>query len=242
MKIAVLLCATLALARSPAFASVYGLDLTVHACPGNPGSSADAGILDCAGGQMVTLLATFVPQDPVTDLNGIDAVFGITVAGDIASQATFWDFATNAAGVSVEAFRPSSGCAAPAYADTWQATNSGCSAAGVYPVYARSDYSRVVATAFRAPAMVAAAGQRLFGLVLRIDTGTSIEHSGNAARLGCTRPASIVLEQVMVRGAGGSSAALVTPAYAGSTVMLNGGTTPVAARATTWGRLKSLYR
>ena len=72
MKKIVLCCAAMALVASSAFAS--GVDLTVTACPGNAGASNDAGLLDCAGGQVVQLLATFLPNESISDLVGIDVV------------------------------------------------------------------------------------------------------------------------------------------------------------------------
>src|SRR5262245_49164285 len=69
-----------------------GADLSVVACPGNPGASADAGLLDCAGGQTLTLLVTFMPAENYPDLAGIDGVLSIAVSGDLGTTATFWDF------------------------------------------------------------------------------------------------------------------------------------------------------
>ena len=149
MKKIALLCAASMLVVSSAFAS--GVDLTVNACPGSAGASNDAGQLDCAGGQVVTLLATFLPNENLSDFVAIDVVYMVNVAGDIGSDATFWNFATNSDALDVQSGRPASGCSD--YAATWDDTGAGAGSLGVFPLDQYPSYpsnvSRVVALAYR---------------------------------------------------------------------------------------------
>ena len=64
-----LLGIALALMAAPSFA--VGVDLTVNACPSSPSASSDAGALDCAGGQLLTLYLTFQPAEPISELSAL---------------------------------------------------------------------------------------------------------------------------------------------------------------------------
>ena len=70
MKKTLIISAALCLFAASAFAS--GINLTVTACPNNTGAGNDAGTLDCLGGGIVTMLATFQPAEGIADLVGLD--------------------------------------------------------------------------------------------------------------------------------------------------------------------------
>lgn len=243
MKKLFLLVAAMALVASTAFAG--GVDLTVNACPGNAGAALDAGTLDCAGGQVVTLLATFLPNEALSDLVAIDVCFDLNVAGDIGADATFWDFAANSAAIGSLQTRPSTGCSSPAYTNTWSPSGSGAGALGVYPltVGPTTNHSRIVALAYRPSILAVTAGQKLFGMQLSIDASNSVEGGNNAAAFGCTKAASITLNEVIPRAQSGvDGSSLSATGVLGQTVTFNGGTAALPAQKKTWGQLKSLYR
>jgi len=247
MKKIVLTCAALALVASTAFAS--GVDLTVIACPGNAGASNDAGSLDCAGGQVVTMLATFLPNEALSDLVGIDVVYMVNVAGDISSDANFWDFASNANAAGALHTKPSTGCSTSGsnYTATWSPSGSGAGSLGVYPVNTGPNYpsnvSRIVALAYRPTTLSVTANQKLFGMQLSIDASNSAEGGNNPTALGCTKAATVTLSEVIPRAlSGNDGSSLNTTALQGQAVTFNGGTAPVATHKKTWGQLKSLYR
>src|SRR5438045_2560887 len=127
MKRTLLALAAILLLASSAFAS--GVDLSVHACPGNAGVSSDAGTLDCASGQVLTLYAVFQPVAAIPDLVEVDMRFDLVVDGDLTSDATFWNFEhndgapNNEAGLTANRQRPATGCSG--YTNTWSAPGAG---------------------------------------------------------------------------------------------------------------------
>src|SRR5438128_8031015 len=92
MKKLLLVCATLALFATSAYAS--GVDLAFNACPGGTGATFDAGTQDCtATGPLSTAMyMVFQPADAALDLTAIDVTIDMQVQGDLSSSANFWDF------------------------------------------------------------------------------------------------------------------------------------------------------
>ena len=246
MKKLLLTCVALCLLASSAFAS--GLNLTVTACPNNAGSSNDAGTLDCAGGQMVTMLATFQPAEAIADLVGIDAILYITVNGDVNTTQNFWDISPtgtgNPTGMSTDHRRPATVCAAAAgnYTNTWNVASAGSAygAAIISP-----SRVRVAAQCQRPSILAVVPNQKLFGFQMTIDATTSIE-SGTGAALGCTSAAAVSLEQIAPGSQINLPTTVLTSPDAGSgkgqVVLFNGAAQPVSTSRHSWGQLKSLYR
>jgi hypothetical protein len=237
MKKVLLLCAAMALVASAAFAN--GVDLTVGACPGGLGVASDAGTVDCLNGQVVTFLGTFQPATAIPDLNGIDITFDFTVAGDLTSDANFWDFSAGNAAALGSAFTRAANCTA--YTNTWP---SG-SISGALGVFRTPNIQRIVAAAARSTGLATIANQKLFGIQLTVDASTSAEAGGVA--VGCTKAMAIVLNNIQPRTISGvDPQAEQSPAGFGQCVTANSASGTMCAavptRKHTWGRLKSLYR
>ena len=238
MKRTLMLIGALTLFAPSAFA--VGADLSVFACPDGPGASFDAGALDCAGGEALTLIATFMPQEALPDLAGIDLVFDLGINGDVNSDATFWDFANaNSAALGTLQTRLAIGC--NAYTDTWASPEgSGSGALGVYQSPARA---RIVALAYRPSPLAVLANEKLFGLRLTIDASTSLEAGGTTT--GCSKSVCIVLDELFPRTfSGNDGTALTSGSVFGNQVIINAGPFcfVIPTRKRTWGQLKSLYR
>ena len=144
MKKLLLISAALCLLATSAFAS--GVDLVVTACPGNAGSSNDAGTLDCAGGATLILLGVFQPAEAITDLVAADAILDFTVTGgDLGSSANFWDLqVNNSAALNGAPGRPSTLCVG--YTNAFGVANSGFAAAAAVQ---SSNRVRVATTSYR---------------------------------------------------------------------------------------------
>src|SRR5437867_4475256 len=178
MKKVLILCAAMLVVASQAFA--VGCDLSANACPGNAGAVADAGALDCAGGGVLVLDTTFMPNEALPDLAGIDVVYDYSIAGDVYTNANFWDFAAfNAAAIGSSHIRPATGCTG--YTATWSLSGSGSGALGVNFT---STHQRLVALAFRPSGLAITANQKLWGMQITVDGSTSTEFGGLAS--GCT--------------------------------------------------------
>ena len=224
-------------------ASAGGIDLTVNACPQNPGAGHDA-VLDCATGQTVSLLATFVPGSAMSDLIAIDVDLGVTISLgcdgpncvpacdlDLGSSATFWNFSQNT--TTSSHLRPA-GCLN--YVDTW---NVGGGASLALGSMTDACSSRISAICYRPSPIAVAANDRLFGVLVVVDGSTAVEAGGTLT--GCAHFANVTLRGIQPHAQSGNDGpALTNPALSGTSVHLND--SPVAVRATTWGRLKSLYR
>jgi len=89
MKKVLLFTGALALVAATAFAG--GIDLSVTACPDNAGASPVA-TMDCPGGGVLTILGTWSPNEPISDLSNLDGTLGYSVVGDLNSTDTFWNF------------------------------------------------------------------------------------------------------------------------------------------------------
>ena len=231
--------AFLSLLASSAFA--VGIDLSVAACPGDPGATATTGTLDCAGGHSVTLLATFMPAEPYTDLVAVDMLFDLALDVDVATNATFWDFEhANTEGLGTNHRMPASGCAT--YTNTWNPAGS----ASAWAAFVRSpSIVRILSLCYRPTNLAVLRNQRLFGMQLIIYTSTAIESQGTAT--GCTSSVCMVLQQALPGTASAQvNTPLTTPSVFGNQITINGGSNTkcfaVPAVRHTWGQLKSLYR
>ncbi len=239
-----LLFAALMLSAAPAHA--VGVDLSIGACPNNAGA-VSTGTLDCTGGQSLTLLVTFMPAEPISDLTGIVVVLQddfycdgpYCCSGDMNTTQTFWNFGLNTQAWSATRLRPSAGCVN--YLDTWDDPAGGSAAGGAS---VSNCASRITAVCFRKTLLSVQANQRLFGVQLTIDAGAAIEAGGTLT--GCQtglNPATIVLEEVDPSSASSSPTTLLTsPSVFGQVVRIAGIVPVVAAKRATWGQIKSLYR
>jgi len=245
MKKALVLAGLMAMCAATAFAAPAGVDLSFTACPLNVGSS-QAGVIDCAGGGILTALVTFAPAEAVTDLVAVDTIVDIFLnSGDVNSSADFWDFeTTNQAGVGMNHLRASSGCSTPtAYANTWNKTGAGVSLGAAKK---GAQYVRIAAGAYRPDNFAASAGQNLFGYQLSFDGSTAVEAGGTAN--GCSTPAIIVVQQAIPQSAAGAPTTTLTGPSNNTTPCssINGGVIAncqtVPTQRHTWSQLKSLYR
>jgi hypothetical protein len=242
MKKALALVAGMMLCASSAFA--VGADLSINSCPGGAGATSDAGALDCAGGGTLTMLGTFMPNEALPDLAGIDIVFDMQISGDVNSDATFWDFGNvNAAAVgSLHTRSTAAGCSA--YTNAWQPSGSGSGSLGVY----RSPtIVRVVALCYRPSGLATTANQKLWGIQMSIDASTSVEAGQGGVGTGCSKAACIVLNSIQPRAISGNDGLnLTSGSVFGNQVTVNGAAVSqclaVPTQKHTWGQLKSLYR
>ncbi len=240
MKAALLLLLLLCVRVVNAFAS--GCDLSVVACPVIPGSSHEAGMLDCAGGQVLALLATFRPAEPITDLVAADCILDFCVQGDVTGPASFWDMETaNAAALNIAGARPLTGCSN--YLNAFGVANSG-SAIGARRL--TESMVRIATTSYRPSNLSVARNTGVFAAMILIDASTSLEASGSG-QSGCTSPNAITLEQVMPGSANNNPVTLLdygSESSASQFVYVNsfGGGITVPAQRHSWGSLKALYR
>ena len=244
MKKLLLISAALCLLATSAFAS--GVDLVVTACPGNAGSSNDAGSLDCAGGATLILLGVFQPAEAITDLVAADAILDFTVTGgDLnAPSAAFWDLQTNnSAALNGASGRPATLCVG--YNNAFGVANSGFAAAAAVQA---SNRVRVATTSYRPSNLNAALNQKIFGFQLLLDLSTSAEASG-AGGNGCMLPIAFALEQIVPGSAANNPVTTLTsgatnpsPSATSQVVLANTSGQPVPAARHSWGQLKSLYR
>lgn len=236
MKRALLLAALLCVAATDAFA--IGCDLTVNACPGNAGASNDAGTLDCAGGAVLTLLATFQPAEVITDLVAADCILDFCVQGDITGSANFWDMETaNSGALNASPQRPTTGCTG--YLNAFGVANSG----SAFAAARRSESMvRIATTSYRPSNVAVNINAKVFAIALLIDASTSFEASGSPA-YGCLMPNGISLEQIIPGSANNSP---VTTLTSGSQmlnyVFVNGSGVVTPTQRHSWGALKAMYR
>ena len=235
--------ATTVLSLFATSAHAFGVDLTVNACPGNSAASADAGTLDCAGGQSVALLAAFMPYEAIPDLVGVDFRFVMQVSGDITAASAFWDFAdVNQGAVSVNGNAPATGC--DNYRNLWTGPNS----ASAWGAALRSPSNeRIATTCYNLPGagFAVAPNERVFGVQLLISTGSSVEAGG--AQPGCNAPVCIAVDQCIPGSLSNVPVTTLTsPSAMGILVTMNEGGPymcyAVPAVRHTWGQLKTLYR
>lgn len=231
MKQALLLCAAMTLCATTAFAS--GVDLSVGACPSNPGVS-DHATLECAAGQTLSLLVTFMPNEAIADLAGIDMILDVYLEGDL-DAANFWNFGYSSTAAGSNHARPADGCSN--YLDTWSATGSGSQLAFVRRT---PSIMRIGAVSYTPTPVAVAMNQRLFGMQLTIDASTSLE-SGSGTFTGCMRHATIIVLQLEPGSASGQPTTnLISGSVFTTEVVLNPDAVPTLRHS--WGRLKSLYR
>src|SRR5262245_53947932 len=88
-----ILCFSMCVAGAAFAAS--GIDLTLVACPGDPGALGVHQSVDCATTEPLVLLCSFVPAEAVPDLVAFDGILQITVVGDFDVN-PFWNFSSGA--------------------------------------------------------------------------------------------------------------------------------------------------
>jgi hypothetical protein len=226
-------------------ARAIGVDLNFVACPGNAGASQEATI-DCAGGGTLTLLMTFAPAEAISDLVAVDALVDVYLhAGDIHSDATFWDFQTvNQVALGLDHLRPASGCNSPFfYANTWNKAGAGVSLGALV----RSPRNvRIAAGSYRGDYFPVTANQRLFGWQMLLDAATSVEAGGSAS--GCSYPACVYMLQAIPQSAAGAPTTTLTgpssnlDPYMGINILRWYCVPPDPVIRRSWSQLKSLYR
>jgi hypothetical protein len=230
----------LLLLSTEAFA--IGADLTAVSCPGDSLSAASVATLDCAGGTLVTLVATFQPAESISDLVGLDMRFDVQIDGDLDTDSNFWDFARlDPTALRTSALRPATPSRACAgYTGTWDAAGSGVVQNAAFVSTTRE---QVAAFAYRPPPLSVVANAKLFACTLVIDPSTQIASGG--VLTGCCTHASITFSSATPRSASGLT---TTPLTSGSlttgVVSLNSSypCQAVPVRRHSWGQLKSLYR
>lgn len=250
MKKIALLTAACALVASAAFAAP-GADLSSGACPDNTGASSSH-IVDCAGGEFMTVLVTWSPNENIASLVGMDCLLETAVGGDLNNVAGFWNFdpaGCNPAAISNAFGRPSTGCSSPAYTATWG--NAGI--AGIATANRSATTEESAFNCARATNLSVTAGQRLFGSAIGVDASTSLEAGAGGTCTGCTLPVCLYLKQITPASSDANEhpTPLNTPTGNGAAqgisnlLTLNGGTglcATVPTHKNTWGQLKSLYR
>lgn len=182
------------------------------------------------------MLVSFAPQERISDLVRADAVIDLAVAGYLNTNATFWDFeSVNTAALSSSHLRPL-GCAS--YLNTFAVTGAGSSVSGHV---VSLQHIRIDLSAYRPTPVAVLAEQKLFGMQLMIDLGSSLEAGG--ASTGCGDAATLALTRLTPVSASGSTATAFdnTGDLLPHTVQVNPGFIDPVARQT-WGTLKALYR
>src|SRR5262245_34814103 len=221
-----------------------GIDLSVGACPGNPGSIGYDIAYDCSSGGSVVVLGTWSPAENIPSLTNLDGTLEIFFEGLNLDQAPFWNFdplGCHEGGLNISHLR-ADGCSAPvSFTNTFlgQSSGSTLTAARTGP----SDL-RIYFSCFRSDPVSVVRGQRLFGFQLLID-GTAASEAGGPCEGCCFDPALVWLE-----GRPGVSDGAIptplqiptgfTPGFASDMHFHN--CLPVPVRPRTWGQLKSLYR
>jgi len=222
-----------------------GVDITTVACAGNFGSLQD-GTLDCAGGGTFTLLMTFAPAERISDLVAVDALLDVYLhAGDIHSNATFWDFeSANQSALGVNHLRPPAGCAgAVNYVNVWNRPGAGAATAALVRT---PQNVRIAAGSYRPDNFIANANQTLFGWQLTIDASTSVESGGTGS--GCADPACIWIDQAIPESAAGAPTTTLLGSnldyypVVGVNVPFGYCIPPDPVVRRSWAQLKSLYR
>src|SRR5262245_26901480 len=234
--------------------AVGGIDLSVGACPGNPGAIKDVVPIDCASGNSIVILGTWAPAEAITNLVALDGVLELYVAGGL-DGAGFWDlaelpnrdeFGCNAGALSSNQARPATGCETPnTYKGCWDPIGSGTAvAAFYYPTDARGSIVRIAFTCYRPTLLSVSAGEKLFGFQLIIDGRNAVEVGGTCA--GCDQAATLTWIEATPGANGPPNPTILsspTGNFQGFGLQLSlDGSVPVPTVKRTWGQLKSLYR
>lgn len=218
-----------------------GVDLAVVSCAGNAGATSDIGTFDCAGGEVLNLLATFSTAESVPDLVALDMTMNLQVDGDVdlGTSANFWDFASaNTDGFLLRQLRPATGCTG--YLNTWSPAGSG---AGVSAELLTPSSVRLMVYAYRPNILAVTANQPLFAVRLLIDAATEVS-SGGMLR-GCCLEAHLGVTTALPGTVSGDVMTPLMPGPLTNGVVTINSSAPcaaVSARRHTWGQLKSLYR
>jgi hypothetical protein len=248
MKRPILVVAAMLVLATSAHA-VGGIDLSVNACPGNPGAIGDVVPIDCASGASTVILGTWAPAVDIAGLVSLDGLLYLYVPAGLA-QAGFWDFAEgcNSSALSTSKDRPGTGCAQPDYLDCWSPNGSGTAVATSYAGGDRGNFIAIVFTSYRPTLLSVSADQNLFGVQIVIDGRNAMEAGGSCA--GCSQQVSLAWTEASPGSACCPTAHLSSPSghYPGfgNCIGFSGlphcSGWPVPTIKRTWGQLKSLYR
>jgi len=234
-------------AAAPLPARAAGIDLTWSAC--NTDGGLQGTVFNCSDNAYVAeLIGCF--QLP----SAMDSVFNIEVSLDIevesAALPDFWQFdGCNASGLTLSNAEPASGCSG--ITNVWGAGGTGGGSTRAYlSMYGgRATRGRLVGSLFRTdldPANVAAE-TNTFAFRFLISAAEASEAGGTCA--GCNTAGVIVwnsAEFTSVAMSNPPPVTLTNSGLSGQCVQFNGGNagtcTITPTRASTWGRLKALYR
>jgi hypothetical protein len=226
--------------------AVGGIDLSVNACPGNPGAIGDVASIDCASGNGIVILGTWAPAEDLPRLTNLDGVMYLYVAGGLDANG-FWDF--DPSGCNPTAMRtsndpPTKGCDAPvAYLPPWA---NGATAVG--PGRTGANTLALPFTCYRFSTLSVTVDQTLFGVQLIVDGSNAVEAGGVCQ--GCSSNVTLGWNDA-IPGNATTVAAPTSLHYPtghfpgfgnciGIGASPNCGAVPTVKR--TWGQLKSLYR
>lgn len=240
--------AALLLVASAAFAG--GIDLTTGACPSHAGAvGGDAGPIagDCSEEPVITVYATWAPNEALPDLVGLDGLLEMQALPDL-DAASFWNVdatGCGATGLNANQARPAvavCGTAPNAYTAAWSPAGSGNAIAALRRGPA---IQRLAFTVFRPSVLSVTANQKVFGAQIFFNNNGDL----GASCGGCLSPVAMVWNSGKP-GTGGTPATELTgpTGFApgvNNCVGFNGGASNCAAvpvKNRSWGQLKSLYR
>jgi hypothetical protein len=238
-----------------------GIDLSVnHICPGVSGASG-LQALDCVAlaqaGRFVSIYATFLPAENISDLTSLDGQIQLSMTSKVTEEGAFWNPSSggcldqHGGAMLLVATKPTNGDACGT--DT-----------AIRPAFAHSAYVAVVSgdylidiyfTVYDDAPFAALSSQRLFGFDMRFDPAMASENGGPCGSCcqawvcnpyDCNAGVEFQVAEVTPRSA---SDAPTTPLHdgtgipgVGSLATFVNGCSPVPTRGATWGTLKSLYR
>jgi len=238
---------------APAFAA-SGIDLSAnHICPGVAGSSSDGGFLDCnalaVAGKHVSIYSTFFTAENITDLANLDGTVHVAIAlGTWNTRGAFWNgtpgacLDANGGSVKFIGSKPVNGDLCGTSLSIKECFPDGASLTTVINDQVNMD---LFYTVYKAGSSTVTTADRLFGFEIRYDPAYAAEAGG---------PCGTCLDGiywVSVEARPGSFAGNpTTPLHTGTGTSANNGNfayynnheVVTAARARTWGQLKSLYR
>ena len=235
--------------------AVGGIDVSVNACPGNPGAIGDVASLDCASGKGIVILGTWAPAEDLPQLTNLDGIFSLYVAGGLDANG-FWNFDNlnnpsapcNPTALTTSKDLPAKGCETPvAYLPPWTPDGSGTQVAAGRT---GANTLRIPFTRYRPGWLSVTADQMLFGVQVIIDGSNAAEAGGSCP--GCGQAITIAWNEATPGNVGfrlgvaGTTLASPTGHFPGFGICLgingtpNCGAVPTVKR--TWGQLMSLYR
>src|SRR5262245_12771742 len=131
--------------------AVGGIDISVNACPGNPGAIGATYSMDCASGAGIVILGTWAPAENIAELTSMDGTIDLYVPDGLETIG-FWDFdatGCNPNALSSDHARPTGFVTPVSYTATWLAAGSGSAIAGFYPTGVRGKNMRISFTCYR---------------------------------------------------------------------------------------------